>query len=147
MLANQFIGYDDAGNSHTIPGGAWCLKLTDLRFSVDASGSVYEVQAISYNHQAFTDTLQQTRTNTGFSGFTVKTVLDELFVESRQLSSQVHQSLFSSNSVATSSNSTGETKQSNGTSWSESTVRGSRAEAMGDNLTLTRTHLMTKHSL
>ena len=47
-------------------------------------------------------------------------LLDELFVESRQLSqSQVHQSLFSSNSVATSSNSTGETKQSNGTSWSE----------------------------
>ena len=81
LLANQFIGYDDAGNSQTIPGGAWCLKLTDLRFSVDASGSVYEVQAISYNHQAFTDTLQQTRTNTGFSGFTVKTVLDELFVE------------------------------------------------------------------
>lgn len=81
LLANQFIGYDDAGNTHTIPGGAWCLKLTDLRFSVDASGSVYEVQAINYNHQAFTDTLQETRTNTGFSGFTVKTVLDELFVE------------------------------------------------------------------
>lgn len=81
LLANQFIGYDDAGNTHTIPGGAWCLKLTDLRFSVDASGSVYEVQAIAYNHQAFTDTLQETRTNTGFSGFTVKTVLDELFAE------------------------------------------------------------------
>jgi len=81
LLANQFIGYDDAGGTHTIPGGAWCIKLTDLRFSVDASGSVYEVQAIAYNHQAFTDTLQQTRTNTGFSGFTVKTVLDELFVE------------------------------------------------------------------
>lgn len=81
LLSNQFIGYDDAGNSHVIPGGAWCISLTDVKFNVDASGSVYQVNAIPYNHKAFSNTLQKTRTNTGFSGFTVKSVLDELFVE------------------------------------------------------------------
>lgn len=81
LLSNQFVGYDDAGNTHNLPGGNWCLQLVDLKFTVDSSGSVYEVTAIPYNHKAFTDTLQETRTNTGFTGFTVKSVLDELFVE------------------------------------------------------------------
>jgi len=81
LLANKFIGYDDAGKTHTVPGGAWCLRLVDVKFTVDASGSIYECTAIPYNHQAFSNTLQETRTNTGFSGATVKTVLDNLFVE------------------------------------------------------------------
>lgn len=81
MLACEFVGYDDSGSVSVIPGSCICLKLVDMRFSVEASGSVYNLNAIPYNHVAFTDTFQNTRTTTAFSGATVGEVLNEFVTE------------------------------------------------------------------
>jgi len=81
LLACEFVGFDDSGASSVVPGALLCIKLVDMQFSVEASGSVYQLNAIPYNHVAFADTFNTTRTNTTFSGATVSEVLQDFITE------------------------------------------------------------------
>ena len=61
MLSVSFLGYDDNGAEITdgvqtknIP-----IRITDMRFNIDKTGSNYEITAIPYHHQGY-DTIRNT---------------------------------------------------------------------------------------
>jgi hypothetical protein len=75
-LQLDFVGYDDAGTQlpaeapHTL-----ILKLINLTFDVTSSGSVYNITAIPWNHQAFMDQIQNTQTDIAIIGDTVEQMI------------------------------------------------------------------------
>lgn len=74
-LQLDFVGYDDNGNSFVEPAHTLAIKLINVTFNVDQSGSVYHVTAIPWNHQAYMDQIQSMRTDTVLSGETVFSML------------------------------------------------------------------------
>jgi len=74
-LQLDFVGYDDNGNTHIEPPHTLALKLVNVVFNVDQSGSVYTVDAIPWNHQAFMDSIQRVRTDVTISAETVYNML------------------------------------------------------------------------
>lgn len=74
-LQLDFVGYDDNGNSYVEPAHTLAIKLINVTFNVDQSGSVYHVSAIPWNHQAYMDQIQAMRTDTVLSGDTVYSML------------------------------------------------------------------------
>lgn len=74
-LQLDFVGYDDNGNTFYEPKHTLAIKLINVTFNVDQSGSVYHVTAIPWNHQAYMDQIQSMRTDTVLSGDTVFSML------------------------------------------------------------------------
>jgi len=74
-LQLDFVGYDDNGNTFYEPKHTLAIKLINVTFNVDQSGSVYHVSAIPWNHQAYMDQIQTMRTDTVLSGETVFSML------------------------------------------------------------------------
>jgi len=58
VLRLDFMGFDDQGIQYTILKPKYfVLKLVGVKFTVNESGSSYKVEAIPYNHQGFSDTI------------------------------------------------------------------------------------------
>jgi len=74
-LQCDFVGFDDDGNTHQEPPHTLALKLINVTFNVDQSGSVYTVTAIPWNHQAFTDEISKVQTDITLAGETVYSML------------------------------------------------------------------------
>jgi hypothetical protein len=73
VISIQFKGYDDFGRPITAPGArrVYPIKLVDVQFNVDESGSKYKVQAIPFNETGLTDENQSTHSDMQIVGRTV----------------------------------------------------------------------------
>jgi hypothetical protein len=75
VLRMDIKGYDELGiNISSLVPKFFTLKLTSMRFSVTESGSSYKVDAIPYNHQAFSDSVNVTYNDIKISGGSSGTV-------------------------------------------------------------------------
>ena len=75
LLTVDFIGHTDTDTTKTLPKHSFAIKIVDLKFNATASGSNYQVQAIPANHQVFTDTFQEVKTDVKIKGQSVDEVL------------------------------------------------------------------------
>lgn len=61
VLKMEIQGFDDLSRNITnIKPKFFVMKLSSTKFTVSESGSVYKVEAIPYNHQGFSDTINTT---------------------------------------------------------------------------------------
>jgi hypothetical protein len=61
VLKMEIQGFDELGRTITnIKPKFFVMKLSSTKFTVSESGSVYKVEAIPYNHQGFSDTINTT---------------------------------------------------------------------------------------
>lgn len=77
LLRCGFTGFDDAGNKVDMIVRDLAISLVDANFSVNAGGAVYNVTAIPWNHQAYSNDIQQLKTEDKLSGYTVEAVLGD----------------------------------------------------------------------
>lgn len=80
LLTVEFIGYDDDGDILVVEDGRnlkrmFPLKFTNIEFQVNEKGSVYNIESIPWNEQAFLDTIEQVKTDIAISGKTVVEIL------------------------------------------------------------------------
>lgn len=75
ILTCEFTGYDSTGAVSTIEKKVLLVRLVDINFTVDASGSVYNVTAIPWTHIALTDTVQRIKTDVQINGADVLGIL------------------------------------------------------------------------
>lgn len=77
LLTIEFMGYDNNGNAVKAPGTTRHIpmKLTDARFNVTGSGSMYEVEGIPYNEQSFADSSNKIPITAEVTGNTVQQML------------------------------------------------------------------------
>lgn len=69
VLRMDIQGYDELGRViKTIKPKFFTLKIVSMKFSVNEGGSLYKVEAIPYNHQGFSDTVNVTYTDIKISG-------------------------------------------------------------------------------
>ena len=81
LLSVDFVGHKDDGTTETTGKKTFAIKLVNVGFSADASGSVYTCQAIPFNHMGFLDDYQEMNKNMQAFGDTVGQVLDDLTTE------------------------------------------------------------------
>lgn len=77
LLRCGFTGFDTAGNKIDMIVRDLAISLVDANFSVNAGGAVYSVTAIPWNHQAYSNEIQQIKTEDKLSGYTVEQVLGD----------------------------------------------------------------------
>jgi hypothetical protein len=75
LMRCEFIGYDSSGKVIEMITRDLALKLINVTFTVDAGGSVYQVEAIAWPQQALGDDVQVTKTDSKFYGTTVEEIL------------------------------------------------------------------------
>jgi hypothetical protein len=77
LITINFIGWDNAGKSVTIPNTTRHIPvtITDIDMTVKASGCVYKVQALAANEMALTDNNNLFKTDIAISGSTVQEIL------------------------------------------------------------------------
>jgi hypothetical protein len=77
MLSLEFVGWDTNGKAVKIPNSSryFPLFFTNIGFNVSAGGSIYEVEAIPWNEQAFSDEVQKTKEDYDVYGKTVHELL------------------------------------------------------------------------
>jgi hypothetical protein len=75
VLECEFVGFDAEGQMSSIEKRVLLIKLTDINFSVDAGGSIYNVTALPWTHGALTDTVQRVRTDITIGGSSVSEIL------------------------------------------------------------------------
>lgn len=77
LLDLDFIGWDDMGNSFSVPRARrmFPLKFTNITFNVTAGGSVYTVEAIPWNEQALSDEVQTVKEDFDIKGSTIAELL------------------------------------------------------------------------
>jgi len=73
LLTVEFIGYDDDGDILVVEDGRnlkrmFPLKFTSVEFGVNEKGSMYQVEAIPWNEQAFLDSVERTNTDLALKG-------------------------------------------------------------------------------
>jgi hypothetical protein len=69
VLRMDIQGYDELGRViKSIKPKFFTLALTSMKFSVNEGGSLYKVEAIPYNHQGFSDTVNISYTDIKISG-------------------------------------------------------------------------------
>lgn len=73
VLQIDFIGYDDEGNAIQIPNTTryFPFKLNGVDFNVNAGGSVYRVNGVAWNEQAFADEVQVITSDLELKGRTI----------------------------------------------------------------------------
>lgn len=84
LLRLDFKGFSDTGQEITsLKPKYFVMKLSGVKFEVDAGGSTYKVEAIPYNHQAFSDAV-----NTVFTDIAIKAgskgTVEELLVSGEE---------------------------------------------------------------
>lgn len=75
VLECEFVGFDAEGQMSTIEKRVLLVRLTDINFSIDAGGSVYNVTALPWTHGALTDTVQHVRADVTIGGSNVAEIL------------------------------------------------------------------------
>jgi len=77
LLTVEFIGWDDFGNPVNIPQSRrmFPLKLANVTFNVTEGGSVYNVDAIPWHEQAFSDEIQSVAEDLDIKGATLAELL------------------------------------------------------------------------
>jgi hypothetical protein len=75
LLTVDFIGHTDGEKIETFPKRCFLINITDVTFTVGASGSVYQVSAIPFSHIGLTDEIQQVKTSISLMGDTVEQML------------------------------------------------------------------------
>jgi len=79
FLTCDFVGWTpDSDTPVIVEKRTLVIKLIDCKFKVDSGGTVYNISAIPYNHIAFTDEVQNIRTNVEMYGLTVASKLNNL---------------------------------------------------------------------
>ena len=69
VLRIDFQGYDQLGNSYkVVKPKFFTMKLTNCKFTVTEAGSVYKLEAIPYNHEAFSDQINRVYTDVALQG-------------------------------------------------------------------------------
>jgi hypothetical protein len=81
VLGVEFTGYDPNGAVSTIEKRVLAIKITKIKFNVTAAGSVYQVEAIPYSHEALSDDIQRIKTNISIKGDTVEEILTSTTAE------------------------------------------------------------------
>lgn len=81
LLELDFVGYDDDGNifqgaEYGIPKHSLLIKLTNVTFNVDQSGSIYTVTGMPWNHLALTNNASKIQTDFKLAGDTVEAMLE-----------------------------------------------------------------------
>jgi len=73
LLTVEFVGWDDNGNFVTVPKSKrmFPLKLSSVSFSVTEGGSEYQVDAIPWHEQAFSDETQMIKHDMEIEGETI----------------------------------------------------------------------------
>jgi len=89
LLTVEFIGWDDKGNFITIPKTKrmFPLTLSNVSFNVTEQGSVYNVEAIPFHDQSFSDQIQSLQTDLDIEG---ETILEMLQTGANSLASQLN---------------------------------------------------------
>lgn len=77
-LGVEFVGYENNGSVSTVERRVLLIKITKATFNVTAAGSVYNIQAIPWNHQALLDQSTQIPVNLNIKGDTVEEILTSL---------------------------------------------------------------------
>lgn len=77
LLTVEFVGWDDRGNSISLPQTRrmFPLKLSNTTFNVTEQGSVYSVTALPYQEIAFADEVQGIKTDLDLEGSTLLEML------------------------------------------------------------------------
>ena len=80
MLSVEFIGYDDDGSVLVTQEGEYLrrdfpIKLTNIEFDVTTGGTNYNVEAMPWNEQAFTDDVQGLNSEISIKGATIVELL------------------------------------------------------------------------
>lgn len=79
VLKLEFKGYDEKMNIYNIVKPKYfVMKVTKITFEVKESGSLYKVNGVPYNHQAFGDTTNITYTDMKLTGENVREACDAL---------------------------------------------------------------------
>jgi hypothetical protein len=69
VLRLDFAGYDENGKTYTsIKPKYFTLKLTGIKFQVTEAGSLYKMEAVPYNHQGFSDSVNIAFNDISISG-------------------------------------------------------------------------------
>ncbi len=76
LLRCEFIGYDSNGNLIKGIVRDFSLMLVTATFTLNAGGSIYSIESIPWNHQAWGDEIQKIKTDDKLSGYTVEEVLN-----------------------------------------------------------------------
>lgn len=77
LLSLDFIGWDSNGNIVEVPDTSrkFPIKILDVKFKVDGSGSRYEVKSIIWEEQALADEVQSVKTDADIEGETINEIL------------------------------------------------------------------------
>lgn len=81
ILSLDFVGHKDDGNTTTTGKKTFAIKIVNVTFTANAGGSVYNVQAIPFNHVGFLDDYQEVNKNVSAVGDTAGQVLDNFVSE------------------------------------------------------------------
>jgi len=77
LLTVEFVGQDDDGNMLSpVAKRHFPLKLVAMDMNVNGGGTVYDVEAVPYNEQAMTDSIQTMNTDIKLEGATLEEILD-----------------------------------------------------------------------
>ena len=78
LLTIRFVGFDENNSTNMAPYSTRMIPmlLTDIRFSVDAGGSNYQVEAMAWTESALDDNVQTTREDVQITGRTVQELLE-----------------------------------------------------------------------
>jgi hypothetical protein len=78
VLQVEFVGQLDAGAGVAQEGPySWCIRMKNITFTVDESGSRYKVESVPYNHVGFSQQINQTFTDVKLQGKTANEVLTD----------------------------------------------------------------------
>lgn len=78
LLKVDFLGYQDTGQLFEgLASKFFTIKIREVKFEVDESGSKYTVKAIPFNHQAYSSVINKVYTDVSIIGENVKEALCE----------------------------------------------------------------------
>lgn len=86
VLRLDFLGYDELGKQYkTVKPKFFVMKLINVKFQVNESGSTYKMEAIPYNHQGFSDAINVAYNDIKITAGTTGSVKSALSGESESL--------------------------------------------------------------
>ena len=103
VLRLDFLGYDELGKQYkTVKPKFFVMKLINVKFQVNESGSTYKMEAIPYNHQGFSDAINVAYNDVKITAGKAGTVESALAGQSESLQkvlNDIEQRLFEDNQI------------------------------------------------
>lgn len=77
LLTLEFVGWDSQGQLHRVPSTKrfFPIKILDVNFSIDETGSKYNVKGIGWEDTGLTDEVQSVKTDSDLEGQTIAELL------------------------------------------------------------------------